>query len=59
METQTALPQILAHKVGRLKRVEFPEAGLQTRPFCSFEPAIDPRASARCIASDDPRLKEK
>jgi hypothetical protein len=37
METQTALPQILAHEVGRLKRVEFLEARLQTRPFCSFE----------------------
>ena len=24
METQTALPQILAHEVGRLKRVELP-----------------------------------
>src|SRR5271155_2734301 len=36
METQTALSQILANEVGRLKRVEFLEARLQTRPFPSF-----------------------
>ena len=36
METQTALAQVLAHEVGRLKRVEFLEARLQTRSLPSF-----------------------
>ena len=49
METQTAMPQILAHEVARLKRVEFLEARLQTRSFHSFG------TGHRCIPPQAPR----
>ena len=45
METQTAVPQILAHEVCRLKRVEF----LEARTFLSCTPTMTrpPSAFAR------------